>query len=208
MKQRIIKAVLAFSLLIWAVFAMATPLPDPTGELKDWSEQMIAALKQNQASMKKDPKVVYGIVNDVLVPHSDVDLMARLALGRNPWNNATPQEKVDFIEAFKKLMLRTYASGLSSYTDESVKFYPIRGGIQEGQKRVEVKSEILRNDGPNIAVSYRLIYENGAWFVYDFSVEGISMIDSFRSQFASDLSNGASVSDLIAKLNTHNSKTH
>lgn len=208
MKRNIMTGFLAIGLMLWTSIAVATPLPDPTPNLQAWSNDMIAALQKNQASIRKNPQEVYDIVDNILVPHCDVGLMARLALGRNAWNNATPTEKKDFIPAFQSLMQRTYASGLSSYTDESVKFFPIRGGMQEGQNRVEVKSEILRNDGPNIAVNYRLIFQKGDWYVYDFCVEGVCMIDSFRSQFAADLSNGVTVPELIKKLNAHNTLTH
>lgn len=208
MKRNIITGFLALSLMLWASIAVATPLHDPTPNLQTWANDMISALQKNKASIRKNPQEVYDIVNNILVPHCDVNLMARLALGRNAWLNATPAEKQAFIPAFQSLMQRTYASGLSSYTDESVKFFPIRGGMAEGQNRVEVKSEILRNDGPNIAVNYRLIFQKGDWYVYDFCVEGVCMIDSFRSQFAADLSSGVTVSELIKKLNTHNTKTH
>jgi phospholipid transport system substrate-binding protein len=76
--------------------------------------------------------------------------------------------------------------------------------MQPGMKRIEVTSKIIRSDGPPIAVNYRLVYKEGVWLVYDFSVEGISMIQSFRSQFAEELSSGMSIDTLTAKLEKHN----
>ena len=157
--------------------------------------------------MQKNPAEVYNIVNKILLPHADLEAMARSALGRNAWLAATPTQKEAFIEAFKHLMVHTYAAGLSSYTDEKVEFKPIRGGIQ-GQQRVMVESQIIRTDGPPIAVSYRLVNKNNDWYVYDFSVEGISMIESFRSQFAAELSQGLSINALTEKLDAHNASAN
>ena len=184
--------------------AQAQAVSDPIPQLQIISDQMIAALKKNEASMSKKPQVVYDIVRSILLPHVDLKAMARSALGRTAWMSASPAEQAAFSDQFTLLMLKTYAAGLSSYTDESVVFEPIRGGIPAGQTRVEVASKIIRTDGPAIGVNYRLVYEQNDWFVYDFSVEGISMVDSFRSQFASDLSSGVSVPELTAKLKTHN----
>lgn len=194
--------------LCFAQFAIAQQTaPNPIPELTDLSNQMIVALKENKASMKKDPQVVYGIVEKILLPHVDIQAMSRSVLGRDAWSKATPDQKERFTEAFKKLMLRTYAAGMSSYTDESVEFMPIRGGIQPDQNRVEVMSKIIRTDGPPIPVSYRLVYLSNDWKVYDFSVEGVSMIESFRSQFADELSQGVDIENLIKKLNQHNEQT-
>jgi phospholipid transport system substrate-binding protein len=184
--------------------------PSPIPLLQNLSNKMIGALKQNKASMIKNPDVVYGIVKKVLLPSADLEAMARSALGRDAWMSATTEQQQTFVKAFTDLMVHTYAAGLSSYTDETVNFDPIRGGLQPGQNRVEVNSKIIRTDGPPIPVSYRLIYKYDKpsgqwnWYVYDFSVEGISMIQSFRSQFAADLSAGMSIDQLTKKLVQHN----
>ncbi|MCD6048008.1 MAG: mlaC [Gammaproteobacteria bacterium] len=184
--------------------------PSPIPLLQNLSNKMISALKQNKASMIKNPDVVYDIVKKILLPSADLEAMARSALGRDAWMSATKDQQQAFVQAFTDLMVHTYAAGLSSYTDEKVNFDPIRGGLQPGQNRVEVNSQIIRTDGPPIPVSYRLIYKYDKssgqwnWYVYDFSVEGISMIQSFRSQFAADLSAGMSMDQLTKKLVQHN----
>lgn len=190
-----------------SAYADSSP-PSPLPLLKTLSQTMIAALKANKASMQKDPDQVYQIVNKILLPHADLEAMARSALGRDAWLNADASQKRAFVEAFKHLMVHTYAAGLSSYTDERVEFDPIRGGVQAGQQRVLVNSQIIRDDGPPISVNYRLVYQHNDWYVYDFSVEGISMIESFRSQFAAELSQGMNIDTLTKKLNAHNTKAN
>src|SRR5262249_28735021 len=134
--------------------------------------------------------------------HFDVDTMARLVLGRNAWMQATPEQRKRFTKDFTRLVIRTYASAMASYTNQTIKFMPIRGGY-EGLNRIQVQSLIIREDGPSIPVNYRLELVNNEWFVYDFSVEGVSIIESFRSQFADALAS-EDLDNVILKLERHN----
>ena len=191
----------------WADKPGQTNLPDPIAVAQDISNQMLAEMKKEKITENSPLEKSYKIVNHVLLPHADLPLMARLALGRDAWQKSTPNEQSDFIKAFTQLMVRTYASGMAYYVEQ--KFMPIRGGVKPGQTRVEINSSIVRKNGPNVPVLYRVIYSNdngGAyqWLLYDFSVEGVSMIQSFRSQFSAKLSAGMSVAELTKELIQHN----
>lgn len=177
-------------------------LSDPVTQLSQTADQMISALKSNKATIKSNPAVVENLARQILLPQADAQLMAKLALGRDGWNSATDQQRVDFTNAFTTLMIRTYASAFSAYTDQVVKFYPLRpGDVADG--RVQIKSEILQSGGPAIPVNYRLLQEGNTWKVYDITVDGVSLIQSFRSQFANQLSQGG-MDQLLAALNKHN----
>jgi phospholipid transport system substrate-binding protein len=137
-----------------------------------------------------------------VAPHFALQEMSRIVVGRNAWNAATPDQRMQFAQQFKKLLIRTYSSALASYQDETVKFMPIRGGISGN--RVQVNSVILRQGAPSIAVSYRLIQLGQDWKVYDLSVDGISLVESYRTQFAAQISQGGNLSTLTQKLMQHN----
>jgi phospholipid transport system substrate-binding protein len=177
---------------------------DPVAQLSQTADQMITALKSNKAAIKGNPSMVEGLARNILLPQVNVELMAKLALGRDGWNKATDQQRAEFTNAFTTLMIRTYASAFSAYTNETVKFFPLRpGDMNDG--RVQVKSEILQDGGPPIPVNYRLLQQGDAWKVYDITVDGVSLIQSFRSQFANQLSQGG-MDQLLAALNQHNAK--
>jgi phospholipid transport system substrate-binding protein len=55
--------------------------------------------------------------------------------------------------------------------------------------RLIINSIIIRSTGQNIPLSYSLVAKNGSWKIYDMSVEGVSLLQSFRSQFAQALQN-------------------
>lgn len=198
------RAIRYLSLAVLALLCqVAIAASSPLEMLQPTSDQMLSALKANKATLKSNPETVYRIVNQILVPHVDLDMMSRLVLGRNVWMQATPEQRQRFKKEFTRLVINTYSAALASYTNETVKFMPIRGGY-EGRSRVQVQSQIIRQDGPPVGVNYRVQNMGGEWLVYDFTVEGVSMIESFRSQFAEDLSSG-SMDSLLDKMARHNS---
>ena len=204
MKKVVLMSLGIFAWLFSCLALADEATPAPITMLQNTSDQVIAALKQNKASLKNDPGVVYQIVDKILVPHVDLNGMSRSVLGRDVWNNATAAQKQQFNQQFKDLLIHTYASAFANYSNQTVQFMPIRGGLGN-QTRIQVSSQILQQGGPAIPVSYRLVKEGNDWKVYDFSVEGISMLESFRSQFASELSQG-NLDELINKLTVHNNQ--
>ncbi len=190
--------------LTLGVFFMATlamaQTPSPMPMMNSTADQVIQALQQNKSHLTTD--VVYSIVNQYLIPHVDINGMARSALGRNAWNKATDEQKKEFSEQFVTLVVRTYASPLTEYTDEKIHFFPIRGSI-EGKSFLNVNSAIIRSSGNNVPVSYSLVLLQDQWKIYDMSVEGVSLLQSFRLQFAQELSQG-SLDNLIANMKRHN----
>ena len=123
--------------------------------------------------------------------------MSRSVLGRQAWSRATPNEKKEFTSAFTQLVIRTYASPLAEYSGETVQFLPQHGAVDSRFTRVS--SVISRSNGQRIPLSYNLVSKNGQWKIYDLSVEGVSLLQSFRSQFGQVLQN-ASMKDLIAEM--------
>jgi phospholipid transport system substrate-binding protein len=185
--------------------ASAATTPDPMTMLKKTTDTLLSTLKDNRAKLKSNPKYIYKIVDKVLLPHVNVRVMAMSVLGRNAWFKATESQKEAFTKEFTTTVIKTYASALNAFTDESIKFSPIRGGYS-GRKILQVNSKVVRPDGPPVPVSYSMILQNNVWKVYDLNVEGISLLQSFRSQFASQLAQGDSIATIISNLKKHNAK--
>lgn len=195
--------VLLFSAGVSSVFAADSG--GPTGLLKGIADQMIADLQRHKITLKSNRKYVYSLAYRLVVPHVDVDEMSRRVLPPQTWQKASATQRSAFEHEFVELLVHTYASALASYTDQTVEFYPIRGGY-EGKRTVEVNSQITSESGaPPVGVRYRLIHEAGGWKLYDMSVEGVSVIESFRSQFADALSQGDIVA-LTKRLSAHNAR--
>lgn len=198
MKQKIILPLLVlFSSLLILIPSFAST-SDPVSMLNSIANQMISQLKMHRASLRNNPGLVYNITNRIVVPHADLDAMSQHVLPPQTWRQASPAQRNEFKRQFTRVLERTYANALSNYNDETVRFYPVRGG-RGG--RVNVNSEIIRADGPSIHVTYTLLM-SGGWKLYDMTVEGVSMLESFRSQFGAQLARG-NMNELINVLRRH-----
>lgn len=175
---------------------------DPVNMLQSISDKMIAQLQAHQATLKTNPRQVYSFANNLIVPHADVAEMSKRVLPPRIWDQASAAQRSQFQKQFTTLLVHTYASALASYKDETVKFFPVRGGY-DGKTTTKVDSSIIRSEGPSIPVSYKLVNHGSEWKLYDMVVDGVSLLESFRSQFADKLSNG-NMDSLIRDLAVHN----
>ncbi len=193
-------AITTLSLLLLAQASCAAQ--SPVSMLNSTTDQLLSQLKANPSKTKNDPDFVYGLVRKLVLPNVDVTGMARSALGRTYWNQATPAQQQTFTKEFTTLMVQTYGSALSAYSDEQVKYYPTRGSLS-GQQFTQVKSAIMRSDGPPINMYYSLVRKNNQWLVYDISIDGVSILRSFQSQFKSQVGE-LGMTAFLKKFAAHN----
>lgn len=187
--------IVSIALLMISVVSFADPAP--LNMLKEVSTQMINSLESRKGNLNSH--AIDQIVHQVLLPHVDLESMSRSVVGRNHWMQATAQQKEQFKHSFTNLVIQVYSAPLSKYNGETIEFKPMRDSASN--QRVQVESIVIRKNGQRIPVSYRLIQNNGSWKVYDFSVEGISMISSYRSQFSNILEQGG-MSALLQRMHS------
>lgn len=180
--QKFKRLILAGLLMLLPVFSMAA-ISSPLDLLEKTAQQMLEALKANKASLQNNPNSVYSIVKRILLPQVDQETMALSVLGRDVWQSSSAIEHKRFIEEYTFLLVRTYARALSSYEDQHIRFLPIRDGYQ-GKKFIQINSLIIQKDGSPISVSYRLRLVGENWKIYDISVDNVSMVQSYKAQFA------------------------
>ena len=188
---------------LWAVLLCLSfsSFAGPVSMLQGVSKRMLAQLEQRQGRLTY--AMITNIVNRTIVPVMDVRRMSGMVVGREYWRGATSSQRSNFITQFKRLVINTYADALKSYNDDRVKFYPLRGGASGSV--VRVKSLLIRKNGQEIPMNYNLIKRGGHWKVYDFSIEGVSLVRNYRSQFSSTLRKGG-MPQLIARLKTYNKR--
>lgn len=205
MAKRLTSILVGFMMMITANLALANNPPDPMKMLKNTTGDLIQKLKNNQKKLHQDPDFVYDIIHKVLLPKVDVRVMSMSVLGRNAWRKASEKQKKAFTQAFTKTVIKTYASALKEYQDQKVTFQPLRGDYQD-KHVLKVNSHIVQQNGNKVPISYSLILKDNQWKIFDLNVEGISLLQSFRSQFASELAQGKSLDEIIEELKQHNKK--
>ncbi len=127
----------------------------------------------------------------------DIDRIARFALGRY-WRKATAAERRDYRAVFEVFVVKTYSGRLSLYSGETFK---VTGAAKKGKKDTLVESVVVRPTGPGVRVDWRVRGNPGGYRVIDVAIEGVSMLVTQRSEFATVIRNGGGrVDSLIAAL--------
>lgn len=207
--RRIAAAFFALALLLAAAGdarAQAAETP-PDKLLESTLQDMLQALRDERATLKKEPDRIYGLVEEILVPKVDFVRASRWVLGRH-WRAANDTQKRQFIKEFRTLLVRFYSSALVEYVNthevpaaDIMRFLPLRAASDE--RDVTVRSEVRQPNGSVIPVQYQMYRTKQGWKVYDVSVEGISMVVSYRSTFATEISQGG-IDGLIKSLQERN----
>ncbi|NQY25832.1 MAG: ABC transporter substrate-binding protein [Piscirickettsiaceae bacterium] len=203
-KQVMTKMITALLMLFMvAANVQADDVVEPQALMEATTNQMLQALKDNKEALEEDSSLIYGLVQDIIMPDFDFNKMSKLALGKN-WRKADSEQRERFTAEFQLLLVRTYSTAMLEYTDEEIKFLPFRGDLSK--KKVKVAMEILQSGGPSIpmALSMYLNKEN-AWKVYDVKIDGISLVTNYRSSFSTKIRNGG-MDKLIDNLAKRNEK--
>lgn len=193
------KLLISLMLFIVTPFCFANVV-SPTAQLQQAANQMVVQLESHKTQLH-NMGVIRQIVNKTLLPNVDLDRMSSSVVGRD-WRSATDTQRAQFKKEFSYLVTTTYASALSSYDGDKVNFQPIRGDYATSQT-LRVNSMIVRKNGQRIPITYDVLRNGNGWKVYDFSIEHVSMVQSYRSQFSGVLANGG-MPALLARLQNHN----
>jgi phospholipid transport system substrate-binding protein len=115
--------------------------------------------------------------------HDDFDSpgIARFVLGRY-WRTASPEEQKEFLKLFEDYVVYVYTARLSDFQGEEFKINSARS--DEGS--VIVSTDVLTPGAPTpLKVDWRLVNDDGVYKISDVIVEGVSMLVTQRSEFAS-----------------------
>lgn len=162
----------------------ASSIESPVALLERTSTEVINILREDKERLQKEPDRVYQIIDDYILPHLDQVTMAKLALGKN-WRKASKQQKIDFVEAFKDLLVRTYSKSLLEFKDQEIRYFP--ANLPPGANKASVKAEVIQPGGPSIPIAYRMRIKNNEWKVYDIKIDGISLVTSYRGTFTQEV---------------------
>lgn len=103
----------------------------------------------------------------------------------NNWKKLSPEQQKEFVELYKSILGDAYSNKIMAYSNETITFTK---EVPLSEKTVEVQSTVVRQSA-EIPIYYRMILQDGAWRVYDVVVEGVSLINNYRSQFKEILAN-------------------
>lgn len=160
--------------------ASAQAQPGPSDVVETAAKSMLKDLDADRAAYRKDPSKVGALVEKYLLPHFDIPYAARLVLGRH-WATATPEQRDRFSKAFYHTLVDNYGSALAEFTSDRLKVFPTK--VEPNADRATVRTEVTRDNGDHVPVSYSLHKTDDGWKAWDVVIEGISYVKSFREDF-------------------------
>ena len=184
MLKRIFNASTLLLALAGAGPVLAQTAPDAL--VRQISVEVIDTAKADKAIQGGDVNRIIALVDAKVMPNVNFEVMTRSAVGPQ-WRSATPEQRSKLQVEFKSLLVRVYAGALTQIKDQTVeitKTVPVPGGSQ-----VVVQSEV-RGKGEPIKLDYRLDKQAEAWKIIDVNVGGIWLVQSYRTQFAAEITKG------------------
>ena len=188
---------LGLALFLTAPSAQADPAADARSSLKGTIDQVLELIKDpafsNSATRENQIEAIDSKIREVF----DFSEFSSRTVGKN-WKNFTDAQKTQFIDAFAQLLRATYIDKIEGYNGEEVKYLGETVGTKGDKVEVDTSISLKTQDAP-IKVSYRML-EKGRWVVYDVVIEGVSLVQNYRTQFNELLQKG-DADALIAKVN-------
>ncbi len=174
-----------------AVPAMAA---DPKEVTKQVIDKALEILNEPALAGPAKKQQRFGMVKKIVDLHFDYREMAKRSLGAT-WNKLNEAQRREFVELFAELLEASYADKIDRYV-KRVRIDYI-GENLEGDN-AEVRTMVIRpND--RIPITYRMLNDSGTWKVYDVTIEGVSLVSNYRSQFSRVISE-SSYAELVRRL--------
>lgn len=182
MKRLLQTAILAWVLCAAAIARAEAPAPDVLA--RTVTDEVLAIVRADRDIQAGDQRKVLELVEAKVVPHFSFVRMAQLAMGRN-WRDATAAQQKRLVEEFRALLVRTYTSAFTQYRNQSVEYR--RPRMSAGDTDVVVQSLIKQPSGQPLAVDYSMEKTANGWKVYNVKIEGVSLVENYRSTFNSEI---------------------
>lgn len=187
---------LAVLLLVVPAASRAASAPGPEQLVRTVTQEVMAAIAQDPVLRSGDRTAVLAIVEAKILPHVDFTEAARLAAGR-AWTTATPEQRDRLVKEFRTMLVRTYSTAIEAYRGQTMEVLPVQ--MAAGATDVTVRSRYVRPGATPVNLSYAMHLTSEGWKIYDITVEGMSLVLTYRTEFE-QIARDAGMEGLIARL--------
>ncbi len=188
--KKILKISLLLSLLATSSFAFKQS--DIQSGMKNKIDKVLVVLKEKESNTKKGQQII-----SLMDPVFDYNLMSKLTLGSNTWSALTPAQQKEFMRLFVAKLKQSYVDKLDLYHNQIVVYKGVKP-YQNG--RLQLQTE-LSGKGETYKINYNFYNSNGNWMIYDVVLDGVSIVQTYRQQFAGILK-GKTFDELLVQLRT------
>lgn len=182
-KYRSLLALIATAFVSLAVAQNVAEL-GPNELVTKVAQDTLRDLDAHRAEYQKNPKKIREVVDKTMLPHFDTAYAAQLVLAKH-WREASAEQRKRFVDAFYQSLLQNYGEALAEFTPDRLRILPYSGKPDDSV--ATVRSEVRRDNGSRIPVNYSLRKTPQGWKAYDVTIEGVSYVKSFRTDFSSEI---------------------
>ena len=153
---------------------------NPEALVKKMTDDVLTAIKGDKQLAAGDRQKALKLAEEKILPHVDFGEATRLAVGR-AWNDASPEQRKRLVAEFRSMLVRTYSNAIGAYEGQTMRVLPVR--MKPDDTEVTVRNQFIRAGGKPVAVDYQMLKKDAGWKIYDISVEGVSLVLTYRSEF-------------------------
>jgi len=176
---KFVSAMLA-CLMALALPARAQQDLGPEELVRKVTQDVLDAIRSDKQLAAGDKQKALRLAEEKVLPHIDFEEATRLAAGR-AWAQATPEQRRRLVEEFRRMLVRTYSNAISAYEGQTMQVLPVR--VKPGDTEVTVHNRYIRAGGKPLPVDYQMHKTSQGWKIYDITVEGVSLVLTYRSEF-------------------------
>ena len=168
----------------------------PEELVKKLTADVLEAVKSDKQLQAGDKRKALQMAEQKIAPHVDFREAAQLAMGKS-WNTATVAQQNQVVDGFRQMLARIYTNAIDVYRGQTMRVLPLR--MAPGATEVTVRNQYLKEGRPPVPVEYAMKKTPEGWKVYDISVEGVSLVLTYRAEFE-QITRTSGVDGLIKRL--------
>jgi len=174
--------IIAFVLCI--IFPLSAGAGGALDTVKSNADKVLDVLRDPSLKAESARKIKRNKIRAIAEKMFDFTELSKRTLAQN-WGKFSPEQQKEFVDLYTALLEDTYSDKIMAYTDEKIVF---TSEVPLTEKTVEVRSMVLRKTS-EVPINYRMMLKDEGWRVYDVVIEGVSLINNYRTQFREILTN-------------------
>lgn len=193
---------LVFYFFAAAVAAQSTPQATggPEELVRKVTEDVLGTIHSDQKLQQGDRKKALALAEEKILPHVDFKAAVAMAMGQS-WKKATPEQQEQLTNEFRAMLVRIYSNAIGIYKGQTMKVLPVR--MAPNATETTVRNQYMKPGERPVLVEYAMHKTDKGWQIYDITVEGVSLVLTFRSEFA-QVVNTAGIDGLIKRMQEKN----
>ena len=171
------------ALLLWAGAGATAGSPDV--RLQSVSDELLGQIRLRMDEFKQDDEALYRFVDTTLGSVLDYDQILKIILGKKIYQEATPEQREEFVVSLRRQLLELYAKVILKYADGEVRYLPFE--LKPGKAYQVVRTEFLMSGEAPVDLTYLMREIEGEWYVFEIRADGIFLIKSLKDSLRPEI---------------------